>query len=199
MQFHPRGAADAELPCLIDDPTDIVQQQYPAVALLPAGVGDGKRLVMVYETGGANFYRLSSDGLSWSNKTHVAQTGACQADSSGQPFERKRCGGCATDNHTVLRGAPPGIFYDKPSGEVYHLFNAGACPGSVGCLRGKDMSSLKLCESNPLIVGGTTPNSSHAFDFHFTSGVQIMHSTEQHYYLTYQGEGEVQWWRAVSC
>jgi hypothetical protein len=44
---------------------------------------------MVYETGGANFYRTSADGLSWSNKTQVAQTGACQADSSGKPGHRR--------------------------------------------------------------------------------------------------------------
>jgi hypothetical protein len=125
----------------------------------------------------------------------------------GEPFERKRCGGCAADNHTVLRGAPPGalrkigltpnyphmglsslgsrdsdrssscesvygnllfreilgphlpatgappgIFLDEPSGELFHLYNAGACPGSVGCLRGSSMGGLSLCAHNPLVA-----------------------------------------------
>eukprot|EP01046_Picozoa_sp_COSAG06_P049013 COSAG06_NODE_7448_length_2501_cov_2.592423_2_plen_378_part_00 len=196
-QFH--SSPGSELPCLVPDPSDIVQQQYPAVAPLPQDgpeYSHGQRLVMVYETGGANFYRTSADGLKWSNKTHVAETGACQADATGLPFERKHCGGCASDNRTVLRGAPPGIFLDRPSGELYHLLNTGACPGSMSCLRGKSMSDLSLCKSNPLFVGGTTQNQSHAFDYHFTSGAQLLHTTEAHYYLSYQGEGEVQWWRA---
>ncbi|MGB9775094.1 MAG: hypothetical protein ACPL7C_00900 [Anaerolineae bacterium] len=166
------------------------QQQYPRVFF------DRDRAYMVYETGGAVYLRISSDGVHWSSATRIPETGWLQQCT--RPEERVGTHPFVSNEAEYgqcLAGAPPGLYVE--GSRLYVFVGLGRSPGHMGCLVGNKYSGasgLRRCSANPLfgaesgygpldVVG---PASNPFFEFRTISSADVVRVGDR-YYMVYEG------------
>jgi len=198
------GVATCLLPCRscpCESRRDhIDQQQYPRVS--PPGPAVSAPWVMVYEYRGSIFLALSQEGMEWSDRAEVPQTGIwktwlmpCRAEERIGPHPN------APDQYDCLVGSPPGVHVDVDEGngdaEVYVFAGLGQNPGAMGCYRGtlgSPAALLRKCDHNPLFVGNPAYGPLEAagaeanahFDFRTISSADVIR-VGQRAYMLYEG------------
>jgi len=182
-----------QCPCTAED-DHIIQQQYPRVV-----VHEG-HYWMVYEFQGRVMVRDSSDGLTWSTPTWVAESLIWHLWYANCPAE-ERIGEhpFAPINYECLRGGPPGLFIEE---ETLYVFMAqGQNPGAMGCFKRAlhdETGEFRACEHNPLFVGAadygpTTVKDATAnlhFDFRTISSAEVIalgSGADRRFYMLYEG------------
>ncbi|MCA9976699.1 MAG: hypothetical protein KC413_13145, partial [Anaerolineales bacterium] len=169
----------------------IDQQQYPRVFFT------NDEAYLVYEFGAYNYLRTSSDGLTWSDKSHIDGTWIWT-----YPY-----GGCApyeligfhpniysSQEWDCLAGGPPGIYVE---GDMLYVFvGLGKAPGHMGCYNGnrfEGAAGMVECENNPLFSANEYgpvellgADANPYFDFRTISSADVVRVGD-HYYMTYEG------------
>ncbi len=181
-----------QCPCTAED-DHIIQQQYPRV------VAHEGHYWMVYEFQGRVMLRDSSDGLSWSAPTWVAESLIWELWYANCPAE-ERIGEhpFAPFHYECLRGGPPGLFIDNNT--LYIFMAQGQNPGAMGCFKralddGND--EFQACAHNPLFVGAAEygPEAKDAtanlhFDFRTISSAEVIAlgtGADRRFYMLYEG------------
>ncbi len=179
-------------PCTAEE-DHIIQQQYPRV------VEHEGHYWMVYEFQGRVMLRDSSDGLTWSDPTWVAESLIWELWYANCPAE-ERIGEhpFAPFHYECLRGGPPGLFIDD---DMLYVFMAqGQNPGAMGCFKravSDTDGDFVACRHNPLFVGAAeygpeakdaTANSH--FDFRTISSAEVVKvgaGEDARVYMFYEG------------
>jgi hypothetical protein len=179
--------------CPCDNSRDhIAQQQYPRVFVAP------ENQFLVYEFGAYVYLRTSTDGVTWSDSTHIPGTwiwdrpyGACDGEAviglHPHIYEELQ--------YDCLVGGPPGIYVED--GLIYVFVALGQAPGHMGCLvgePGRGAESFIPCTSNPLFEAerGYGPvetlgsEANEFFEFRTISSADVVRVGD-HYYMTYEG------------
>ena len=180
-----------QCPCTVED-DHIIQQQYPRV------VEHNGHYWMVYEFQGRVMLRDSSDGLTWSTPTWIAESLIWHLWYENCPAEERIGKHPHTPfNYECLRGGPPGLFIDSDT--IYVFMAQGQNPGAMGCFqRSIDYDGdFTVCRHNPLIVGAATyghvatdVTANAHFDFRTISSAEVIKIGEGEavrFYMFYEG------------
>ncbi|MCB0186886.1 MAG: hypothetical protein KDE31_21615, partial [Caldilineaceae bacterium] len=171
----------------------IIQQQYPRV------IEHNGHYWMVYEFQGRVMLRDSSDGLTWSEPTWVAESLIWELWYANCPAE-ERIGEhpFAPFHYECLRGGPPGLLIDNDT--LYVFMAQGQNPGAMGCFKravSDTDGDFVACRHNPLFVSAAeygpeakdaTANSH--FDFRTISSAEVVKvgaGEDARVYMFYEG------------
>ncbi len=179
--------------CPCDDTRDhITAQQYPRVFYTDDLV------YLSYEWHAQTILRASPDGLSWSDWSYLRTPGGTWPSSYSPCSDIERIGphpNIRGEVHDCLVGAPPGLYVEGDT--LYVFVGAGSAPAHMRCYKGNryaELSTLRLCDHDPLFSGATEygpvdvfgADANAYFDFRYISSADVLRVGD-HYYMAYEG------------
>jgi len=167
-------------------------QQYPRVYFTE------DKAYMVYEWHAQTILRQSDDGINWSDWVYLRTPGGTWPSSVASCSDVERIGphpNIRGEVHDCLVGAPPGLYVEKDT--LYVFVGAGSAPGHMRCYKGDrygDLSSLSLCDTDPLFSGAAEygpvdvlgADANAYFDFRYVTSADVLR-VGNHYYMAYEG------------
>jgi hypothetical protein len=153
---------------------------------------------LAYEWHAQTILRSSPDGINWSDWVYLRTPAGTWPSSFSPCSPVEKIGAHPNirgEIHDCLVGAPPGIYVE---GDMLYVFvAAGSAPGNMRCYKGNrhgDLSTLQLCENDPLFSGAseygpvdvTDADANPYFDFRYVSSAEVTRVGD-YYYMFYEG------------
>ncbi|MEK6536510.1 MAG: hypothetical protein AABZ63_03385, partial [Actinomycetota bacterium] len=191
-------------PCLFYDKAELFevdgkpffQQQYPSVTR-HRGL-----LVVAYEVGAGHFWRVSRDGIHWSERRMVPDTGNCrkgQCGSGAKPWEERHvgCDNDSADDGWYMRGSVPGLYSDGT--RIYDFYGAGTYPASMGVLYGDSPERVSVfgplftAPYNRELCGRNLADAPGQFMAKYITSANVIKNNGR-YYMTFEGQRRAGEW-----